>query len=34
VTEVAEGEVEPGDLVITDATSPPSGVAAGLRRGL
>ncbi|HSB21166.1 MAG TPA: efflux RND transporter periplasmic adaptor subunit [Anaeromyxobacteraceae bacterium] len=34
LTEVAEGEVQPGDLVITDAIGPPSGFAAGLRRVL
>jgi len=34
LTEVAEGEVQPGDPVITDAVGPPSGFAAGLRRGL
>jgi HlyD family secretion protein len=34
VTEVAEGEVQAGDVVITDAVGPPSGFAAGLRRGL
>jgi HlyD family secretion protein len=34
LTEVTEGEVQPGDPVITDAVGPPSGFAAGLRRGL
>jgi HlyD family secretion protein len=34
LTEVAEGQVEAGDLVITDAVGPPSGFATGLRRGL
>jgi HlyD family secretion protein len=34
VTEIAEGEVQAGDVVITDAVGPPSGFAAGLRRGL
>jgi len=34
-TEVTEGEVKAGDLVVTDALGgPPSGIAAGLRRGL
>jgi HlyD family secretion protein len=35
LTEVVEGELKAGDVVITDATGgPPSGPAAGLRRGL
>ena len=33
-TEVVEGELAPGDLVITDAVGPPSGFAAAMRRGL
>jgi len=34
-TEVVEGEVKAGDVVVTDVSGgPPSGVAAGLRRGL
>ena len=31
-TEVAEGGLEPGDAVVTDASGPPSGMAATLRR--
>jgi HlyD family secretion protein len=35
LTEVVEGDLKAGDVVITDATGgPPSGPAAGLRRGL
>jgi len=34
VTEVVEGELKPGDQVITDAAAGPSNFAAGLRRGL
>jgi HlyD family secretion protein len=34
-TEVVEGDVKAGDVVVTDVSGgPPSGVAAGLRRGL
>jgi HlyD family secretion protein len=32
LTELVEGEVKPGDTVVTDAVGPPSGFAAGLRR--
>jgi multidrug efflux pump subunit AcrA (membrane-fusion protein) len=31
-TEVVEGALEPGDAVVTDASGPPSGMAATLRR--
>jgi HlyD family secretion protein len=33
-TEVVEGALEVGDVVITDAVGPPSGMAAAMRRGL
>jgi HlyD family secretion protein len=33
-TEVVEGDVAPGDLVVTDAAGPPSGFANAMRRGL
>jgi multidrug efflux pump subunit AcrA (membrane-fusion protein) len=33
-TEIVEGELQPGDVVITDAAGPPSGFAAAMRRGL
>jgi HlyD family secretion protein len=31
-TEVVEGELQPGDAVVTDAVGPPSGMAAAMRR--
>jgi HlyD family secretion protein len=34
LTEVVEGDLKEGDRVVTDATAPPSGFAASLRRGL
>jgi HlyD family secretion protein len=33
-TEVVEGTLQAGDVVITDAVGPPSGMAAAMRRGL
>jgi HlyD family secretion protein len=33
-TEVTEGDLQPGDAVITDAAGPPSGFANAMRRGL
>ena len=33
-TEVVDGALEAGDLVVTDAVGPPSGMAAAMRRGL
>jgi hypothetical protein len=33
-TEVVEGDLQAGDVVITDAVGPPSGMAAAMRRGL
>jgi HlyD family secretion protein len=33
-TEVVEGDLQPGDAVITDAAGPPSGFANAMRRGL
>jgi HlyD family secretion protein len=34
LTEVVQGDLRPGDALVTDAPAPPSGLATGLRRGL